>query len=116
MRRICVLNALFATVAAAAIVAVVAPHASYAQSSKIIMADSFPPKANWAMETDDSFTLMRAGCLEGLARIDFDVKLQPSLADVMEADQPDGLGTSRSARASSFMTARSSMPPRSSSR
>jgi peptide/nickel transport system substrate-binding protein len=77
MPRIRLATALFA---AAAVVATVAPHASYAQASKIIITDPQPPKANWAMETDDAFTLSRAGCLEALARIDFDVKLQPSLA------------------------------------
>ena len=85
MRHSRTAGALFAAVAA---VAVVAPHASYAQGGKIIMADAFPPKANWAMETDDSFTLMRAGCLEGLARIDFDVKLQPSLATSWKQTSP----------------------------
>ena len=74
MRRFHLAGALF--VAAA----VVAPHDSYAQASKIIMSDPFPPTAGWSMETDDAFTLMRAGCIEGLARIDFEQNLQPSLA------------------------------------
>ena len=79
MRRKSLTSTLLATVAAA-VVAVVAPHASYAQASKIVFADVFPPQANWAMESDDAGLLMRAGCLESLTRMDFDGKLQPSLA------------------------------------
>ena len=52
------------------------------------MLDPFPPTAGWAMETDDAFSLMRAGCLEGLTRIDFDQKLQPSLATTWEQSNP----------------------------
>ena len=85
MRRIGLTSAFFA---AAAVIAVLAPHASYAQASKIVMLDPFPPTAGWSMETDDSFTLMRAGCIEALARIDFDQKIQPSLATSWKQSNP----------------------------
>jgi peptide/nickel transport system substrate-binding protein len=51
-----------------------------AAQGKIVVAANFRPAAAFALETDDAFVLMRAGCLEALARIDFDGKLQPSLA------------------------------------
>lgn len=45
------------------------------------MADvNFGSSANWLLGTDSAFVLMRAGCLEALARIDNDGRLQPSLA------------------------------------
>ena len=68
-------NLPFATAAA---VALALPQAALGQGGRTVMADAFTPKSNRAMETDDFFALMRAGCVEGLARIDFDVKLRPS--------------------------------------
>lgn len=72
----------------AAVFAIVAPLVSYAETNKIVMADPFPPKADWAMETDDAFSLSRVGCIEGLARIDFSGKLQPSLATSWKQSSP----------------------------
>ena len=46
----------------------------------IVMDENLPPPAGWALETDASNPLMRAGCLEALTRIDFDGSLKPSLA------------------------------------
>jgi len=47
---------------------------------QIAMDENLPPPAGWALETDASNPLMRAGCLEALTRIDFDGSLKPSLA------------------------------------
>jgi peptide/nickel transport system substrate-binding protein len=51
-----------------------------AQSDTIVVAELFAPKAGWALETDDAFVLTKAGCMEMLARVDFDGSLKPSLA------------------------------------
>ena len=40
------------------------------------------------METDDTFTLTKVGCLEGLARLDFDGALVPALATGWEQVSP----------------------------
>ncbi|SVD81330.1 uncharacterized protein METZ01_LOCUS434184, partial [marine metagenome] len=61
---------------------------SQAHADKIVLLDPFAPEANWAMETDDAFALARAGCLESLVRIDFDAKLQPSLATSWKQSSP----------------------------
>ena len=61
---------------------------SQAHADKIVLLDPFAPEANWAMETDDAFALARAGCLESLVRIDFDGKLQPSLATSWKQSSP----------------------------
>jgi peptide/nickel transport system substrate-binding protein len=64
-----------------ALCAIVMSTAVSAQSAgKITVAENEGASANWALETDDAFILTRAGCLEALARIDFDGQLQPSLA------------------------------------
>ena len=73
---------------AMSMIAALALQVTHADAGKVVMVDPFPPTAGWAMETDDSFTLMRAGCLEALARIDFDQKLQPSLATSWEQSSP----------------------------
>ena len=51
-----------------------------AAGGKIVVAEPFGPTAGWALETDDAFVLTKAGCLEALARIDFDGELVPALA------------------------------------
>ena len=51
-----------------------------AAGGKLIIADAFAPTAGWALETDDAFVLTRVGCLEALARVDFDGALTPALA------------------------------------
>jgi peptide/nickel transport system substrate-binding protein len=61
---------------------------SQAHADTVVMLDPFVPTAGWAMETDDAFALARAGCLEGLTRIDFDGKLQPSLATSWTQSSP----------------------------
>jgi peptide/nickel transport system substrate-binding protein len=66
------------------------PAAALAQSgSKITIAENFPPRAGFALETDDANVLSKAGCLEPLTRIDFDSKLQPSLAESWTQVSPD---------------------------
>lgn len=63
--------------------AAVASSSGYAQSARaqsITIAEQFTARAGWALESDDSNLLARAGCLEPLTRIDFDGTLQPSLA------------------------------------
>lgn len=55
---------------------------------KITATDSFNPSAGWALETDDAFVLSRAGCLESLARRDFDGSLHPSLAESWSRHSP----------------------------
>ena len=55
---------------------------------KITATDSFSPAAGWALETDDAFILSRAGCLESLARRDFDGSLEPSLAESWSRHSP----------------------------
>ena len=51
-----------------------------AAGGKIVVSEPFGPTAGWALETDDAFVLTKAGCLEALARIDFDGELVPALA------------------------------------
>ena len=70
----------------AALVAFGSP--AFAAGGKLIIADAFPPTAGWAMETDDSFTLTKAGCLEGLVRLDFDGALVPALSTGWEQVSP----------------------------
>ena len=53
---------------------------AFAAGGKLVIADAFPPTAGWALETDDAFVPTRAGCLEALARVDFDGALVPALA------------------------------------
>ncbi|AMJ61712.1 ABC transporter substrate-binding protein [Bosea sp. PAMC 26642] len=66
------------------------PAAALAQSGgKIVIAENFAPKAGFALETDDANVLAKAGCLEPLTRIDFDGKLQPSLAESWTQAAPD---------------------------
>lgn len=66
------------------------PAAALAQSGgKITIAENFAPKAGFALETDDATVLAKAGCLEPLTRIDFDGKLQPSLAESWTQAAPD---------------------------
>lgn len=56
--------------------------------SKIIVAENFAPKAGFALESDDAHVLTRAGCLEAMARVDFDGILKPSLATSWKQTSP----------------------------
>ena len=62
--------------------------AAPAAGGKLVVAESFPPTAGWAMESDDTFVLTRAGCLEGLARVDFEGEVVPALATGWEQVSP----------------------------
>jgi peptide/nickel transport system substrate-binding protein len=53
-------------------------HAS--AQGKVVVAENFGPRAGFALETDDAHVLTRAGCMEALARVDFDGALKPALA------------------------------------
>ena len=55
---------------------------------KIVVAENFAPKAGFALETDDAHVLTRAGCLEAMARVDFDGALKPSLATSWKQTSP----------------------------
>ena len=70
----------------AVLVASVGP--AFAAGGKLIVADAFPPTAGWGMETDDTFILTKVGCLEGLARLDFEGALVPALATGWEQVSP----------------------------
>ena len=61
---------------------------AFAAGGKLVVAESFPPTAGWAMESDDTFVLTRAGCLEGLARVDFEGAVVPALATGWEQVSP----------------------------
>ena len=74
----------------AALVAFGSP--AFAAGGKLVIADAFPPTAGWAMETDDSFTLTKAGCLEGLARLDFDGDARAGAGHRLGAGHPDRVG------------------------
>ena len=63
-------------------------NSAFAAGGKLVIADAFAPTAGWAMETDDSFVLTRVGCLEALARIDFEGTLVPALATGWEQVSP----------------------------
>ena len=63
-------------------------NSAFAAGGKLVVADAFAPTAGWAMETDDSFVLTRVGCLEALARIDFEGALVPALATGWEQVSP----------------------------
>ncbi|MCY4349553.1 MAG: ABC transporter substrate-binding protein [Thiotrichales bacterium] len=61
---------------------------AFAAGGKLVIAESFPPTAGWAMESDDPFVLTRVGCLEGLARVDFEGQVIPALATGWEQVSP----------------------------
>lgn len=49
-------------------------------SNTITMVDVWNVRTGWDMASDDAYLGSRAGCYESLTKIDFDLKLQPSLA------------------------------------
>jgi peptide/nickel transport system substrate-binding protein len=51
-------------------------------------AEFYPPIAAWALETDDSFTLSRTGCLEPLVQYESDGSLGEKLATAWEQVEP----------------------------
>ena len=63
-------------------------NAALAADGRLVVADPFAPTAGWALESDDAFVLTRAGCLEALARVDFDGNLVPVLAESWQQISP----------------------------
>ena len=63
-----------------------------AAGGRIVIADPFGPTAGWALETDDAFVLTKVGCLEALARVDFDGNLVPALGRELAAGLSDRVG------------------------
>lgn len=68
------------------LVAPVAPVLS--QESGMTMADIVTIDSNWDLYSDDSYTASRAGCYEGLTRINGDLKVEPSLATSWSQPSP----------------------------
>ena len=54
----------------------------------IVYGEQFPPVAAWALETNDSYTLSRAGCLETLLQYEADGSLSERLATSWEQVEP----------------------------
>ena len=54
--------------------------AQNAGGNTIRVVDAWQVRTGWDMASDDAYLGSRAGCYEGLTRVDFDLKLQPSLA------------------------------------
>lgn len=59
-----------------------------AGGGKVVYAETFPPVAAWALESDDAFTLMRAGCLEALVRYEADNSVVGGLAESWKQTKP----------------------------
>ncbi|QPI62313.1 ABC transporter substrate-binding protein [Streptomyces malaysiensis subsp. malaysiensis] len=60
--------------------------ATAAQS--IVIDEPFAPAANWALETDDSFVLSKAGCLETLVKYETGGAIKPMLASSWKQTAP----------------------------
>ncbi len=58
----------------------IAAGTALAAGGKLVVTEPFGPSSGWALETDDAFVLTKAGCLEALARLDFEGELRPALA------------------------------------
>ncbi|MFD0655488.1 hypothetical protein ACFQ2Y_50370 [Streptomyces malaysiensis subsp. malaysiensis] len=50
--------------------------------------EPFAPAANWALETDDSFVLSKAGCLETLVKYETGGAIKPMLASSWKQTAP----------------------------
>ncbi|HEY0693100.1 MAG TPA: ABC transporter substrate-binding protein [Kribbella sp.] len=60
-----------------------------ATKDQVVISMQFPPKSNWALETDDAFILSQVGCLETLVRYnDRSGQLEPGLATKWTQTQP----------------------------
>lgn len=69
------------TLAAALCAATSFSTVAFAQNADTIrVVDAWSVRTNWEMASDDAYLGSRSGCYESLARIDFDNRLQPSLA------------------------------------
>nr|WP_159553575.1 ABC transporter substrate-binding protein [Halomonas tianxiuensis] len=65
-----------------------AASASAASGGKVVFGELFTPASGWAVETIDAYVLSRAGCLEGLTRMDYDATIKPALAESWEQVSP----------------------------
>ncbi|MFC3282294.1 ABC transporter substrate-binding protein [Litchfieldella rifensis] len=72
----------------AAMIGPMASSALAASDGKVVFGELFTPASGWALETIDSYVLSRAGCLEGLTRMDYDASIKPSLAESWEQVSP----------------------------
>ena len=63
-------------------------NSALADGGKIVVTEPFGPRAGWALETDDAFVLTKSGCLEALARLNFDGQLEPLLATGWQQTSP----------------------------
>ena len=59
-----------------------------ADNRHLVYAEFYPPIAAWALETDDSFTLTRTGCLEPLVQYESDGSLSEKLATSWDQVEP----------------------------
>ncbi|MBI1774141.1 MAG: ABC transporter substrate-binding protein [Proteobacteria bacterium] len=57
-------------------------------SAKLTVAEGFGVRSGWDLASDDAYVATRAGALESLTRIDFENKLQPSLATSWKQTTP----------------------------
>ncbi|MGR4067412.1 ABC transporter substrate-binding protein [Halomonas sp. LR3S48] len=80
--------ALLRGVAVAVMIGPMAASASAASGGKVVFGELFTPASGWAVETIDAYVLSRAGCLEGLARMDYDASINPALAESWEQISP----------------------------
>src|SRR5699024_3165156 len=64
------------------------PDGVAAGEGSLVFADSYAPRAGWAMGSDDAFILSRAGCVETLIRYSTTGEKVPSLATEWEQSEP----------------------------
>ncbi|MGW3562482.1 ABC transporter substrate-binding protein [Streptomyces sp. NPDC000941] len=57
-------------------------------AQSIVVDEPFAPAANWALETDDSFVLSKAGCLETLVKYQTGGAIKPMLATSWNQTDP----------------------------
>lgn len=75
--------------ASSAICALLAATTVSSQSANTLtIADIFVPASNWALSSEDSYALVRAGCLETLTTTNFEMELVPSLAESWRQVEP----------------------------
>ena len=63
--------------------------ATAAQAQPVVVADFWSIRNNWAMNSDDVYVGTVAGCYEGLARVNYDGKLEPWLATSFSHVEPN---------------------------
>jgi peptide/nickel transport system substrate-binding protein len=63
--------------------------ATTAHAESLVVGDFWSIKNNWAMTSDDVYVGTVAGCYEGLARVNYDGKLEPWLATSFKHVEPN---------------------------